>query len=107
MSFEEELKKRFQQIGEETEKVDPKNIKRRGGRKGVNYRLPYPNNCRKRKRNDKKKGLHQKRFKYPVELNNRLKALVEENPQWLQDLGIKSINDFFIIAAEKLLKENE
>lgn len=77
----------------------------RGRKKGVKYGAIYNANYRKRRKVDKKKNLHHKYLKYPRELDRKIKEVMKE--KWVEDLDIKSENDMFVVAVEKLIKDNE
>lgn len=85
---------------EEVEQIKIKVEKKRGKKPGVNYKLKYSNNYRKRVKMDKREnGLHHKLLKYDKNLNHSLKAMLKK--QWVKDLGIVTINEMFIFAVTR------
>lgn len=96
---------KFDKIGESVTPIEYES--KMGRRSGVSWKLPWNANYRKRSKNSKKNNLHEKRLKYPKELQKKAEELIKDKPDWIKDLEIESINSMFIVALEKLIESHE
>jgi 4-aminobutyrate aminotransferase-like enzyme len=67
--------------------------------------IPYNRNYKERLMADKDKELHRKLLKYPTELHESMKDFL--NSPICSELGIVNLNEMFIFAVNKLIKEHE